>query len=88
MTRRILKWNVPVGDHDHPIGGGPVVHVACQNEQWDVVQVWTDEDDTMQPRSARVYGTGQPLPADDRHIGSVVAGPLVWHVLASSQGPS
>lgn len=87
MTRRILKWPVPVDDRDHPIGGGPVVHVDCQNEQWDVVHVWTDEplDDDIKPRSARVYGTGQQLPVDDHHVGSVVAGPLVWHVLASDR---
>lgn len=85
MTRRILKWTVPVDDRDHPIGGGPVVHVGCQNEQWDIVQVWTDEGDTIDPISARVYGTGQPLPTDDPCVGSVIAGPVVWHVLASKR---
>lgn len=89
MTRRILKWDVPVDDHDHPIGFGDVVHVGCQGDQYSVVQVWTDEpNDEPVIRSARVYGTGQPIPADDEHIGSVIAGPLVWHVLTSSRTTS
>lgn len=26
MSRRVLKWVVPVDDRDHPIGTGTVVH--------------------------------------------------------------
>lgn len=84
--RRILKWDVPVDDRDHPIGSGPVTLVACQRGA-DIVQVWTDESDhnNVQLRSARIYGTGQPVPAGDQHIGSVIAGPLVWHAFASDR---
>lgn len=87
VTRRVLKWTVPIDDHDHPIGSGPVVLVGSQNESWDVVQVWTDEADDPEIRSARVYGTGQPVPADDKHLGSVIVAPLVWHVFASDRTP-
>lgn len=82
MARRVLKWAVPVDDHDHPIGGGPIVHVGTQGGDNTVVCVWTEESDTtlMATRRARVYGTGQPLPESDVHLGSVVAGPFVWHV--------
>lgn len=79
-TRRIFKWTIPVDDRDHPIGGGPVVHVACQHGPGSV-QVWTDESDELAATSARVYGTGQPLPPDDEAVGSAIAGPFVWHVL-------
>lgn len=89
MVRRILKWQVPVDDHDHPIGSGRVVHVGSQHGDFRAVQVWTDEPDSenVTVRSARVYGTGQPLPEDDEHVGSVVVenGALVWHVLASER---
>lgn len=81
--KRVLKWPVPVDDHDHPIGSGTVVHVGCQAGVVDVVQVWTEEtDDTMAHvgRRARVYGTGQAIPKDDVHLGSALAGPFVWHV--------
>ena len=84
--RRVLKWDVPVDDRDHPIGSGPVVHVGCQHGPA-VVQVWTDEPDSesVRYRSARVYGTGHEVPLGDSHIGSVIEGPLVWHVFASTR---
>lgn len=80
-TRRILKWTIPVDDRDHPIGAGPVVHVGCQGGNAYTVAVWTDETGDPALTSARVYGTGQPLPAHDEAIGSAIAGPFVWHVL-------
>lgn len=83
MTRRILKWTIPVDDNDHPIGTGPVVHVACQHHP-DTVEAWTDEPDAehVEITSARVYGTGQPLPEHDEALGStVLLNGLVWHVI-------
>ncbi len=85
--RKVLKWHIPVDDRDHPIGSGPVVLVGCQNGDYTAVQVWTEESGPVTPRRARVYGTGQRLPANDAHIGSVVAPTLppktlVWHVYA------
>lgn len=87
MARRILKWAIPVDDRDHPVGSGPVVHVACQGGRYDVVMVWTDEGDAdnVQVSSARVYGTGQPIPAGDVHAGSAVTDVLVWHVFRSNR---
>lgn len=81
VNRRVLKWNIPVDDRWHPVGNGAPLLVACQNGH-DVVQVWTDEldADNVRIRSARVFGTGQRVPADTFALGSVVAGPLVWHV--------
>lgn len=85
MTRRILKWTIPVDDRDHPIGAGPVVHVDAQMVAANHVQVWTDESDAehVEITSARVYATGQPLPDHDEVLGTalVLDGALVWHVL-------
>lgn len=85
MSRRILKWTIPVDDRDHPCGSGPVVHVDVQGNDTAVVQVWTDERDAeaVVLTSARVYGTGQPIPELDEVIGTalVLGGHLVWHVL-------
>lgn len=88
--KRVLKWDVPVDDKDHPIGPGRVLHVACQ---WSpsVVQVWTEETEetgenpVVATRRARVYGTGHPVPEKDEHLGSVAATgtALVWHVYGS-----
>ena len=70
MTRRILKWNVPVDDNRHSIGGGPVVHVASQHtnnlqgyieaafrahgEPRELIQVWTDEEGEPRPEQSRL----------------------------------
>lgn len=88
LTRRVLKWPVPVDDADHPIGAGPVVFVEAQGYR-STVFVWTEEpqDVAHAVRRARVYGTGQPIPNDDVHIGSTIAGPFVWHVYAADQAP-
>ena len=86
-TRRVLKWSVPVDDADHPIGAGPVVLVDAQNHRQSTVFVWTEEPlvAANSPRRARVYGTGQPIPDGDVHIGSTSAEPFVWHVYAAAQ---
>lgn len=84
--KRILKWPVAVDDKPHQIGGGPVVHVAIQGDEY-VIQVWTLEDDSPPdpPRHALVIGTSQPVPARWEPIGSVMAAPFVWHVVRSPQ---
>lgn len=79
MSKRVLKWTVPVDDRSHEIGGGPVVGVAAQGA-WDEVVVWTEETDPAPTRTVRVYGTGHEIPEASRHLGSVVAGIFVWHV--------
>jgi len=90
MSRRILKWDVPVDDREHEIGGGPVVHVASQYGKIDEVQVWTHEAAAGTPqfvtRGVRIYGTGQVLPEQSNPIGSAVVadGALVWHVVELS----
>jgi hypothetical protein len=86
MSRRILKWQIPIDDRDHPVGPGPAVLVAVQGAAHSgVVTVWTDESDTegIPVQSARVYGTGQPVPPGDVHLGSCLDGSLVWHVFGS-----
>lgn len=86
QAQRVLKWNVPVDDRPHQIGGGPVVLVDCQYGDPSNVQVWTVENGNQRPVIAQVYGTGQPAPTDAFAVGSVLVeghtfGTLVWHVL-------
>lgn len=81
MSLRVLKWNVPIDDQPHEIGGGRVLHTACQYGP-ESVQVWTLEHGWEPHIHAQVFGTGQPLPdSTHSHIGSTVAPHgLVWHV--------
>jgi hypothetical protein len=87
MTDRIVaKWPVQVDDRTHKIGGGDVVHVACQDPtRVNVVTVWTIEPRDAgfsTKRTVQVFGTGQPLPFFAKPLGSGIAGGgrLVWHV--------
>lgn len=78
----VMKWTVPVDDHDHPIGSGKVLLVACQ-ETPRLVQIWTEEPGPrIQTRSATVIGTGHTVPPNTEHLGSTMAaaGALVWHL--------
>ena len=76
---RVLKWNVPVDDRPHEIGGGPVTLVACQDGDPGMVQVWTAESGQM-PVLAQVHGTGHLITDDSHIVGSVIVHGLVWHV--------
>lgn len=79
--KRVIKTNVRVDDNPHPVPGGRVVHVACQNGP-ESVQVWTEDHDSIEKavRSVQVFGTGHWMPNDSVHLGSTMLGPLVWHV--------
>lgn len=91
----IYKWEVPVDDQTHEIGGGRVVHVACMREP-DVVQVWTEEfmydpdiphvnagEVMVKKVPVRVVGTGQPYNGGGSVVGTCITGSgrLVWHVV-------
>lgn len=88
MTRKVLKWPVPVDDQQYDIGSGPVLLVDIQGGDMNTVYVWTDEADAEAPvlRKAQVYGTGHVVPEAASPLGSVVAGFFVWHVFAVEGG--
>jgi hypothetical protein len=101
MQRRILRWEVPVDDQPHKIGGGRVVHVAIRPQRIQGrdhrVEVWTDETlasewpEGPDPQTAtvQVFGTGQRLPeTTGEHVGAAIEpdGVLVWHVVRVRTG--
>lgn len=88
MHTKVLKWAVPVNDQEHPIGTGNVLYVDTQGDL-DIVFVWTYEvgSPNLNLRTARVFGTGQPIPPRaGSHIGSAQVGPFVWHVFDNWKG--
>lgn len=88
MPRQVLRWPVPVDDLAHPIGNGPIMHVAAREHA--VVEVWTEEDGNPElTRFVQVFGTGHLLPDDATHVGSTFDGGttgLVWHVYEYAHG--
>jgi len=81
-ARRIFRYVVPVDDgvYMFTLTGDPVAVAAPDADH---VEFWAEHDDSggRTDRAFRVFGTGQPLPADVRWIGTCprIAG-LVWHL--------
>ena len=45
------------------------------------LEVWIQvAEGELRTQTLRVFGTGQPIPAEWRPLGSCVAGPFVWHL--------
>lgn len=89
--RRVLKWTVPVDDQWHPVGAGPVIHVASQFGYADLMQIWTVEECSVdgapyqKPMGCLIVGTGHRVPDFTESIGSMVVadGALVFHAFRS-----
>ncbi|OKK06426.1 hypothetical protein AMK26_10415 [Streptomyces sp. CB03234] len=84
MPNAIYRYEIPVDDQWHELElTGAVLHTAARTP--DVVELWALHTTSPTPRrSFRVFGTGQPLPAEPlRHVGTALTahGALVWHVM-------
>lgn len=82
---KIYRYEVPVDDVWHAIKlSGPVVHVDARKP--DVVEFWAlDTNAPRELRGFRVFGTGQPLPGNVKHVGTALVGPLVWHLMEDEE---
>lgn len=81
---QIVRHDIPVDDGAHIISTSlGVVHVAC-TDGYETVQVWTLEDEAVEPtiRYFKVYGTDQPLPKGANYVGTALAvqGTIEWHL--------
>lgn len=81
--RSIWKHELAVGNeplgYEIP-GYGGVAHVTRAGPG--LIEFWSHVD-TGEPERVvwfRVYGTGHAIPADAKHVGTVLDGPFVWHV--------
>lgn len=77
----VFRYEVPVDDawHIHELSGN-VLHVAGRKRG--VVEFWARATHgPLVARSFRVYGTGHPMPVGLEYHGSVLDGPLVWHLM-------
>jgi hypothetical protein len=88
----VHKFNVAISDTPTTLPLSPsaqVVHVAAQAPAFErTLQLWavTLIDAQGRPpfsgagRRFEVYGTGQPIPGNRHHVGSVLVDGFVWHV--------
>jgi hypothetical protein len=82
VSGNILRYEIPVDDQWHPLQlSGDIVHVDSRNPR--VVELWAISGGPTATRGFRVFGTGQPLPDNVKHIGTAIppGGQLVWHLL-------
>lgn len=83
-TDTVWKYSLPIRDEPPTLRvpvGAEVLHVGQQNLRTEVV-MWARvrPDQPLVERQFIVRGTGHPVPADARYVGTVVLPLLVWHV--------
>lgn len=78
----VLRYEVSIDDNAQSVPAGEVVLVHEHRQGlYNRVEVWIKvANGELRTQTLRVFGTGQPIPAEWRHLGSCVAGPFVWHV--------
>lgn len=80
---RVFKFPLKVTDQPQSLTlpvGAQIVLVAPQREQ---LCIWIDlnTDSSMQElRRFAVHGTGHDIGDGEKHVGSVLMEPFVWHV--------
>lgn len=77
---KVFRYEVRVDDqwHAHDLHG-PVLHVAGRTIF--TVEFWAmHQGDISRRREFRVFGTGQPVDAGAKYVGTVVHTDLVWHL--------
>jgi hypothetical protein len=82
----IYKWSIPINDTATRIElptDAYITHVAKQRKDG-FVTFWylcSDEPGGYEFRTFKVVGTGQEFENKWAHVGTVLDGPFVWHLL-------
>ena len=84
----IWKFEVPISSREAteiemPMGA-KIVHVSAQNSELLTFWARVDKDLPTQHRSFMVVGTEHEFDARWRHVGAVLIGPFVWHLLEAA----
>ena len=79
---KVLRYEVRIDDTAHSVPRGEVVLVHAHRQGlMNRLEVWIQvTDGELRTQTLRVFGTGQPIPAEWRPLGSCVAGSFVWHL--------
>ena len=81
--KRIYKYPIQITDEQEiqmPFGA-EVIHAGLDPQGTPCLWAKVESVNSPEPVSVLVVGTGKPMPhAADRHVGSFVQGPFVWHV--------
>lgn len=79
---KVLRYEIRIDDTAQRVPEGQVVLVHAHRQGLgNRLEVWIQvAEGELRTQTLRVFGTGQPIPAEWRPLGSCVAGPFVWHV--------
>lgn len=79
---KVLRYEIRIDDTAQRVPEGQVVLVHEHRQGIDSrLEVWIQvAEGELRTQTLRVFGTGQPIPAEWRPLGSCVAGSFVWHV--------
>jgi hypothetical protein len=90
--RRMFRYVVPVNDRPNvfDLSHSPVAVAAVGGAGSPLVEFWAEhaEDTPATRRAFRVFGTGHPLPAGARWVGTCARTEdgLVWHLYEITDG--
>lgn len=81
MNKVIYKY--PVRDGVDMPANAEILKVEYQGAE---VFIWamTIPDSPTIKRYFKVYGTGHPIPMNERYVGTVFEPPYVWHIMEST----
>ena len=80
---KVLRYEVRIDDTAHSVPAGEVVLVHAHRQGLrNRLEVWIQvAEGEIRTQTLRVFGTGQPIPAGWRSLGSCVVGLfVVWHL--------
>lgn len=84
--RTVYKYNLEVKDGPQTITMPDFIicHLAMQGNR---LCLWADVDteSSTRVRTFQVYGTGHEINGYRKYIGTVHAGPFVWHVFEATE---
>ena len=78
----MVVWKFPLTQAENEVkvpSGTKIVHVGLQV---DTVTIWMEVPVSLriETRRFQIFGTGHAIPDDATHRGTVMQGPMVWHV--------
>jgi len=76
----VHKVHIPVQDEVNIVMPADA-KVVMVGDQDDLIAVWFEHDNgPLTTRTIYIHGTGHPIPAGRKHIGSVQQRVYVWHL--------
>jgi hypothetical protein len=87
IHKHVLEWTHDCVNRLTLQGFAKLIHVDRDTREPDAIALWFIVNDELRPSEVRTFhivGTGHPVPARTKHVGSVIMKPYAWHVFEES----